>query len=306
MRSASPPRRDRSPLRADCRGGVDMDEMWLAARFGLMDPQAFNAWRAAGEASPVYRDQRSVATPMGRRPLLRAEALDQLRRYLAGELEHEPAHELARASGRRIAVRDNVCQTDNAETVDFCVICMSSLRTYAFAPCGHMCVCQYCSQRSVARSSSAGGSASPASGLKCPLCRKQSSGVYEILPGLESALSRLLGARQKHFKLVNRKAPAPRPTVNMRQLGESVQETVLENTLREVYERTYSSQETSCQSDMCALCNRTAATHAALPCGHLCACADCVEHFAMRSMSVPCPICHHATSEGQSYLKIYH
>jgi len=49
-----------------------------------------------------------------------------------------------------------------------CVVCMSSRKSHAFLPCGHMCVCGPCGQ-SVVRS-----------GGTCPVCRGASSQVTQI------------------------------------------------------------------------------------------------------------------------------
>ena len=47
-----------------------------------------------------------------------------------------------------------------------CVICLTQLRTHAFTPCGHKCVCKDCADKITDK--------------KCPICRVKSSAVIKV------------------------------------------------------------------------------------------------------------------------------
>jgi len=57
-------------------------------------------------------------------------------------------------------------QNDDDLHDDTCVICLTQLRTHAFIPCGHKCVCKDCSDKLKDK--------------KCPICRVKSSSVIKV------------------------------------------------------------------------------------------------------------------------------
>mmetsp|Transcript_29967 Transcript_29967/g.45432 ORF Transcript_29967/g.45432 Transcript_29967/m.45432 type:complete len:445 (-) Transcript_29967:47-1381(-) len=57
-----------------------------------------------------------------------------------------------------------------------CVICMENPKTHAFVPCGHLALCQECAQRPPYRHQCRPESC----GMKCPICRKESTLIMKV------------------------------------------------------------------------------------------------------------------------------
>jgi hypothetical protein len=79
------------------------------------------------------------------------------------ESDHD-IKEPVRKKARRIDDRQN--KLSEIQESKECVVCLSSKRTHAFVPCGHMCVCNGC--------------AVSIQGRKCPICRKSSQQIIKI------------------------------------------------------------------------------------------------------------------------------
>jgi hypothetical protein len=94
-------------------------------------------------------------------------------------------------------------------------------------------------------------------------------------------------------------------------VAECLQEAALANTAKEVEGRTCAATDAGCQTvghDMCVICGGSQATHAAMPCGHLCLCEHCAEGAAMSPGArrdgaiLDCPVCPRGVLR---YLKIF-
>ena len=72
----------------------------------------------------------------------------------------EPERKKARRSDDK---EDNLSDVQESEE---CVVCLSSKRTHAFVPCGHMCVCNKCADSIKNR--------------MCPICRMVSKQIIKI------------------------------------------------------------------------------------------------------------------------------
>ena len=72
----------------------------------------------------------------------------------------EPVSKKARRSDDK---EDNLSDVQESEE---CVVCLSSKRTHAFVPCGHMCVCNKCADSIKNR--------------MCPICRMVSKQIIKI------------------------------------------------------------------------------------------------------------------------------
>ncbi|CAK0873332.1 unnamed protein product [Prorocentrum cordatum] len=189
---------------------------------------------------------------------------------------------------RRHWVQDAVCQTVPVwEERDACVICLQAPRTHALSPCGHLCVCASCGGRQRA----------PAGAMaKCPLCRKAADCVFEVFAGFDLGIPRTPSAadrRGTRFRLVNRRvSPSNRPKLDLHNVAECLQEVALANTAKEVDGGSCAVADAWCQTlghDLCVTCEVSQATHATVPCGHLCLCEGCAEGSALRAG--PCPAC---------------
>lgn len=213
---------------------------------------------------------------------------------------------------RRLWVQDAECQTVPVwEERDACVICLQAPRTHALSPCGHQCVCVSCGARHrVATGAMA----------KCPLCRKATDGVFEVFAGFDLCMPRSPSAAARagglRFRLVNRRcSPSSRPKLDLLNVAVQLQEVALANTVKEVDVRECAVTDAGCQTighDQCVTCGVSQATHAAVPCGHLCLCEHCAADSALRpgptgAADSPrtrrCPVC--SRLGVQRYLKIF-
>ena len=68
----------------------------------------------------------------------------------------------------------SICDDPFIMTTGACVICLDASRTHVFVPCGHVCVCDACSQNTVL-DNRAGFRI-----LQCPICRGYASQVIRL------------------------------------------------------------------------------------------------------------------------------
>ena len=66
----------------------------------------------------------------------------------------------------RVAKFETRQNNDDLPDDDTCAICLTQLRTHAFIPCGHKCVCKDCSDKLKDK--------------KCPICRVKASAVIKV------------------------------------------------------------------------------------------------------------------------------
>lgn len=71
-------------------------------------------------------------------------------------------------SNASAAVKSTIVTKPTVKDEDLCVICFEREKTHAFAPCGHMCVCEMCSNQIMSITDI------------CPICRSNSSSVLHI------------------------------------------------------------------------------------------------------------------------------
>lgn len=208
-------------------------------------------------------------------------------------------------------VVDATCQTKTKkESADTCVVCLQAPQTHAFAPCGHLCLCQDCAAR-------------PECLHKCPLCRKQATiGVFRIhLDPRPDVCSNTSGSRaaagpkkmQNVVIATRRSFEGPVPEWRAAQAhpkhikGEALsnlQNMLMQNTMKEVVRPSKSAvmKDATCQTedeDLCLSCHGVPATHAVLPCGHRCVCVDCAGYPNDRGEATEperqvqwCPVCY--------------
>ena len=68
-------------------------------------------------------------------------------------------HSICQLDKKPCADEDTKKPSVDAETTE-CVVCLDALKSYALAPCGHVCVCEACADRIQI-------------GAPCPVCRKE-------------------------------------------------------------------------------------------------------------------------------------
>lgn len=206
-------------------------------------------------------------------------------------------------------VRDMAIQTELV--TDACVICLQAPRSHAFAPCGHLCLCEGCTIRTNC--------------VRCPLCRVPTAfGAFRVL--LERPLT--LRPIKDNPQASTCQMPAAllewrRTSTEATHCGRSrlqgkalaqLQEMLFETTAKTVMRRRCTTREMQCQTDialfstMCAVCDSTLASHAVFPCGHRCVCADCAgggtieAHGQYQQQLTHCPWC---AADALSVLRIF-
>lgn len=214
----------------------------------------------------------------------------------------------AEPSVPRVLVQDFMCQTESeaAESLDLCVICMTQPRTHASLPCGHRCWCCSCAQRQQNRSAASGA-------LKCPLCREESTlGLFEITDAVEHPRrpASPAAAAQSQERRGGRRKKKQRQPLRTGALAQMLQQALITNSAKKV-ERpcSFAGQEAACQTEgdgtvLCTMCSRQPACVAAVPCGHRCICELCEGALQEEEMGAPlvCPLC---CADSLGFYRIY-
>ena len=65
-----------------------------------------------------------------------------------------------------------------SEEDQLCVLCLDAVRTHLFVPCGHLAVCEACSER--IQDAADLDEHAIAACVRCPLCRQASSQVIRL------------------------------------------------------------------------------------------------------------------------------
>lgn len=263
-----------------------------------------------GNDVPEWRRRPGSHVPEWRRrpqrPLLQKDGIDFVQWLLHREVK-------ARRMGfpdldLKTAVKDGACQTEIQQNP--CAICLSAARTHACAPCGHFCLCEYCARKQGRRGDH-----------MCPLCRQPALRVFRIILGMAGEA----GSNPDTFAMQQQVVPVFIPEWRreaMQELAlksrrqrqqrrhlqcealEELQGLLFENTVKTVKpQRSRETNDFECQvddaSEMCVMCRLKPPAFAALPCSHLCVCADCASGLPDHC---PCPACN---TESEGFLRIF-
>lgn len=197
-----------------------------------------------------------------------------------------------------VLVKDGACQTDAMGASGHpCAVCLQAPSTQAFAPCGHRCLCDGCAK------SSTGGRDGRSKFQRCPLCRDPSTNIFRVFIGDE-----LISCREEVEEEVEELSiPEWRRDARKRQITTrrnmpsrwKLDQILFSNTTRQLVQRQCETQATQCQTEVdctlfeqCRVCKVQPPTHASLPCGHCCLCANCSESTTL------CPLCDEPRLEG--------